>query len=422
MNELKFHDIELNKIKWIYPVGCYDREDFKVSCRKNLKNFLRSLEKDLDEKLTIIYIPDVGMNKRTWEKYYSENFTLTEKMMWSKIGSKRYYVGFPGLSAIKAEKIFYMSESGGLEPSIDVLGLEPNDDLFPEPCVMIQYNDEIKPCYTFGDDDLVEYQFMLDVTPRKYGIEGVDIKTNCDGYYCIQEYQIPDSMSLYILFSTTCLDQQYKAKKYIIGGYKVEKIYVQQIKIGNNLYEIRQFLREHREEYLDVIKNAYNEIPSDDRLRLLSTEDVYTVVRDAELLVKEPILIKDRSEIIISLGEIETAFYGAYFIDNPIYEEFHSKDKNRMKLENYSKKVENDMVKFKNLEWKKLKIKFYELCLEKKLDCILKLRRFEKGKVKLNPSYGILISYPETWKSGSQQFGQKLIEEILKKLQSLSIR
>ncbi len=182
----------LDNIQWIYPVGCDD------TCRRNLKNFIYSLEKDLEKKLTIVYITDVGMNRGTCiNKDYCDNDNeLRKKIECSKLGSKRYYIPFPGFSEIKAGMIFYMHESNisDLEPSTIALEFDPDNDLFPEPCVMIRYNNEIKPCYTFGDNDVDEYKFMLHDIPRKYGIEGLNIKeySSWKEYYSLKKYIIPN--------------------------------------------------------------------------------------------------------------------------------------------------------------------------------------------------------------------------------------
>ncbi len=47
----------MSNIYWVFPVGCDE------NCRSNLRSFLNSLDKDLNDKVTILYLTDVGLNR-----------------------------------------------------------------------------------------------------------------------------------------------------------------------------------------------------------------------------------------------------------------------------------------------------------------------------------------------------------------------
>ncbi len=386
----------LDNIEWVFPVGC------NGNCRRNLRNFVNSLRRDLEEKLTVVYITDVGMNKGVWFTHgYSSIEELNMKIECSDIGSERYYIPYPGRSSITAASIYYMTESGKFERSTKALGLEPYD-LFPEPCIMIRYEDKLEPCCTFGDNDINTYQFILNDIPAEFGLKGVNILGGADeSYYMLKEHSIPEGVSLYILFSTTCIKNVYRgaaSKKYIVGGYKVKKIYVQRV---SRL--LVQHLEKLKEQISSVLKEVIYQGVRDEGLRVLATEDIYTLLRVVPLLI-------ERLEIVVPLGEPDTCFFGKYFANNPCYTR-------RKILEPY---IQNKINEFKRKNGKyPSSMEYYRLLL-KSFDCIPKYDRKENRKrmVQPNCSYAILVDGPDVRKKELEySFGRKCLCEILKELE-----
>jgi len=143
-------------------------------------------------------------------------------------------------------------------------------------------------------------------------------------------------------------------------------------------------------------------------LRLISTEDLYTVARIGYHIVSNKhikekeykyysLRINERSEIIISFGKMDTVFFRAYFANT----------------HNYYKREKLHQI-------------FNELVIRSigsniGIDCIPKWR--------LNPSYAIIISDPEAWKKyesikkynqiDEQRFiGKEILSNILSELKS----
>ncbi len=351
---------------WIYPVGCDSK------CRNRLENFLKNLENDLDNenKLVIVYITDVGSNKRTLkERMNYDNYRLKDVFNENVrcVGRDNisngevqgtFYLPFYARTVIEPWRLYYRivkGDSGGNIEEKSFTDLYPRlvgrgvYTLFPEPCIYLRIgereNNNDLNCFSFGDNDVDEYVVMLKDIPSSYNYDvrhgEEDVKRTP---FHIGEMIIPDNVEIYMLFSTTCLRRD-RAVKYIIGGYKVSSLHYVGFNFGHRdfrggrRWKYMQEVARVLEEVLNTIRSVSSSKGTMDLFyRLIATEDMYTLLYLFNIYLylnkhliprvdvgREALVdyildcINGRLQFVISLGNTDTGFFGAYFMDNPVY-------------------------------------------------------------------------------------------------------
>ncbi len=248
------------------------------------------------------------------------------------------------------------------------------------------------------------YTVMLQDLPKKLGYHNINLYRVRDEHrndiYRLTPVEIPDDISLYFLFSTTCLDHG-KARKYIIGGYKVKVFLLQEMHLPLELEDLLGPLRTLIESSVGSGRSNSGGRTKIDLHPVIFNEDIITLA----------FFMDTRGEIMVSVGDFETGFFGSYFADNVLYTIYRKTVRERV-----MEILGGGSIRKRD---------YYRVLISSKLGIIPKYSYdWKKGVVEPNTSYGILYHDPrikeEVEKAGSKDLpiGYGIIDELKEQLKS----